>query len=193
LGGSDITWTICKTFASHKRQITVPAPHHSIFYWPDAPPDTLPTVSKFPSVNLTVSWLCYFYLSLIIPPKGTACKLLFLICRSRCEGLNVVLEASCQGLAYSLETRCQGLGLGFRSFSKVLITRLSHCAVICCGRIYHQSWLRVISCCLVMSIGWIPIKVVCMVAANLYGEWNVANKLINYSVMLFAWQAMCSW
>jgi len=32
--------------APHSRQITMPVPHHSIFYGPDALPDTQPTVSK---------------------------------------------------------------------------------------------------------------------------------------------------
>jgi len=36
----------CKSSALHSRQITVPAPHHSIFYRPDTLPDTQPTVSK---------------------------------------------------------------------------------------------------------------------------------------------------
>ena len=31
-GGSGISWTICKSFAPHSRQITTPVPHHSIFY-----------------------------------------------------------------------------------------------------------------------------------------------------------------
>jgi len=30
-GGSGITWTICKSFAPHSRQITMPVPHHSVF------------------------------------------------------------------------------------------------------------------------------------------------------------------
>jgi len=32
--------------APHFRQMTMPAPHHSIFYRPDALPDAEPTVSK---------------------------------------------------------------------------------------------------------------------------------------------------
>jgi len=31
MGGSDISWTICRSFASRSRQITTQAPHHSIF------------------------------------------------------------------------------------------------------------------------------------------------------------------
>jgi len=37
--GNGISWTICRSFAPHSRQITTPAPHHSIFYRPDALPD----------------------------------------------------------------------------------------------------------------------------------------------------------
>ena len=35
-GGSDISWTICKSFAPCSRQITMPALDHSIFYRPEA-------------------------------------------------------------------------------------------------------------------------------------------------------------
>jgi len=34
LSGSDISWAICKS-APSPRQITTPAPHHSVFYRPD--------------------------------------------------------------------------------------------------------------------------------------------------------------
>jgi len=46
LGCNGISWTICKQCAPLSRQITTPAPHHSIFYRPDALPDTQPTVPK---------------------------------------------------------------------------------------------------------------------------------------------------
>ena len=36
---SGISWAICKS-APHSRQITTPAPHHSVFYRPDALPAT---------------------------------------------------------------------------------------------------------------------------------------------------------
>jgi len=35
VGGSGFNWAICKS-ALHPRQITTPAPHHSIFSRPDA-------------------------------------------------------------------------------------------------------------------------------------------------------------
>ena len=31
MGGSGISWTICKSFPPYSRQVTTPAPHHSIF------------------------------------------------------------------------------------------------------------------------------------------------------------------
>jgi len=43
--GSGISWAICKS-APCSRQITMPTPHHSVFYRPDALPATQPTVSK---------------------------------------------------------------------------------------------------------------------------------------------------
>ena len=43
--GSGISWAICKSALS-SRQITTPAPHHSVFYRPDALPAAQPTASK---------------------------------------------------------------------------------------------------------------------------------------------------
>ena len=43
--GSGISWAICKS-APHSRQITTLAPHHSVFYRPDALPAAQPTASK---------------------------------------------------------------------------------------------------------------------------------------------------
>ena len=45
VSGTSISCAICKS-APSSRQITTPAPHHSIFYRPDALPATQPTVSK---------------------------------------------------------------------------------------------------------------------------------------------------
>ena len=46
VSGSGISWAICKS-ASRSRQITMPAPHHSkFFYRPDALPAVQPTASK---------------------------------------------------------------------------------------------------------------------------------------------------
>jgi len=42
VSGSGISWAICKS-ATRSRQITTPAPHHSVFYRPDALPATQPT------------------------------------------------------------------------------------------------------------------------------------------------------
>jgi len=42
---SGISWAICKS-ATRSRQITMPAPHHSVFYRPDALPVAQPTASK---------------------------------------------------------------------------------------------------------------------------------------------------
>jgi len=45
VSGSGIRWAICKS-APSSSQITMPAPHHSVFYGPDALPVTQPTTSK---------------------------------------------------------------------------------------------------------------------------------------------------
>ena len=45
VSGSGISWAICKS-APRSRQITMPAPHHSVFFRPDALPAAQPTASK---------------------------------------------------------------------------------------------------------------------------------------------------
>ena len=45
VSGSGISWTICKP-APRSRQISMAAPHHSVFYRPDALPAAQPTASK---------------------------------------------------------------------------------------------------------------------------------------------------
>ena len=45
VSGIDISWAICKS-APHSRQITTPAPHHSVFCRSDALPTAQPTASK---------------------------------------------------------------------------------------------------------------------------------------------------
>jgi len=45
VSGSGISWAICKS-ASRSRQITMPAPHYSVFYSPDALPAAQPRASK---------------------------------------------------------------------------------------------------------------------------------------------------
>ena len=45
MSGSGISWAMCKS-APRSRQITMPAPNHSVFYRPDAVPAAQPTASK---------------------------------------------------------------------------------------------------------------------------------------------------
>ena len=45
MSGNGISWAICKS-APRSRQITMPAPHHSVFYRLDALPAAQPTASK---------------------------------------------------------------------------------------------------------------------------------------------------
>jgi len=42
VSGSGISWAVCKS-APRSRQIATPAPHHSVFYRPDALPAAQPT------------------------------------------------------------------------------------------------------------------------------------------------------
>ena len=45
MSGSGISWATCMS-APRSRQITMPVPHHSVFYRPDALPAAQPTASK---------------------------------------------------------------------------------------------------------------------------------------------------
>ena len=54
VGGSGISWAICKS-APRSRQITTPVPHHSSFFRPDAFPATQPITSKHRRQRLKVT------------------------------------------------------------------------------------------------------------------------------------------
>ena len=60
LSGSGISWAICKS-APCSRQIATPAPHHSVFYRPDALPAAQPTVSKHWRKNGQMQRLEYWF------------------------------------------------------------------------------------------------------------------------------------
>jgi len=50
VSGSGISWAVCKSVPRF-RQITTPAPHHSVFYRPDALPAAQPTASYSTEVH----------------------------------------------------------------------------------------------------------------------------------------------
>jgi len=54
LSGSGTSWVICKS-APRSRQITMPAPHHSVFYRPDALPVTQPTASHTSNIAYNIT------------------------------------------------------------------------------------------------------------------------------------------
>jgi len=61
VSGSSISWAICKS-APRSRQITTPAPHHSVFYRPDA----LADANNTRKVSLWNSWawcLCVYWVT----------------------------------------------------------------------------------------------------------------------------------
>ena len=51
VSGSGISWAVCKS-APLSREITTPAPYHSVFYRPDALPAAQPTASKHWRLNI---------------------------------------------------------------------------------------------------------------------------------------------
>jgi len=61
VSGSGISWAVYKS-APRSRQITTPAPHHSVFYRPDALPATQPTASKhwrYILAMILLLWYCH--------------------------------------------------------------------------------------------------------------------------------------
>jgi len=68
VSGSGISWAVCKS-ALRSRQITMPAPHHSVFYRPDALPAAQPTASMHwrhwwhISVNGKYMWIFATYVT----------------------------------------------------------------------------------------------------------------------------------
>ena len=67
VSGSGISWATCKS-APCSRQITTPAPHHSVFYRPDALPAAQPTASKHWSKATTHTHLTALFLGLPSEP-----------------------------------------------------------------------------------------------------------------------------
>jgi len=61
VSGSGISWAICKS-APCSRQITTPAPHHSVFYRPDALNAAQPTVSE----HWNICWNCLSSVSIVL-------------------------------------------------------------------------------------------------------------------------------
>ena len=59
VSGSGISWAICKS-APRSRQITMPAPHHSGFYRPDALPAAQPTASRHWKQEGTIQYKIIF-------------------------------------------------------------------------------------------------------------------------------------
>ena len=71
MSGSGISWAICKS-APRCRQITMPAPRHSVFYRQDALPAAQLTASKH--------WRSVYLFNTVKNDYGTACTWLAMLC-----------------------------------------------------------------------------------------------------------------
>ena len=91
---SGISWAICKS-APHSRQIT-PAPHHSVFYRPDALPATQPTVSKYWN---KLKWIVHHKFLCVIVRQFLSQQLFstffFWLCWAYCWVFGQYLHSSC--------------------------------------------------------------------------------------------------
>ena len=65
VSGSGISWAVCKS-APRSRQITMPAPHHSVFYRPDALPAAQPTASMHWRHSLFTTWAANRFQTLML-------------------------------------------------------------------------------------------------------------------------------
>jgi len=76
VSGSGISWAACKS-AHCSRQITTPAPHHSVFYRPDALPAAQPTVSKhWRHKRNKITNLCRLWHYMLSNSRSTAVEML---------------------------------------------------------------------------------------------------------------------
>ena len=106
VSGSGISWAICKS-APCSRQITMPAPHHSLFYRPDALPVAQPAASKhWRPASPTVRWYRKFLLtniSVIIRSRPAAkCNLSYTDkTRSECKPVRESLHTPMYAQTYA--------------------------------------------------------------------------------------------
>jgi len=92
VSGSGISWAICKS-APCSRQTTTPAPHHSVFYRPDALPVTQPTASKHWRQNIYYYTKSFCYLCIVSNSGLFFCPL------SHCAFLILYLFTACIHMA----------------------------------------------------------------------------------------------
>ena len=95
VSNSGISWAICKS-APCTRQITTPAPHHSVFYRPDALPAAQPTASKHRRRQTTISVHNYI--------RGV-CVCVCVHCADRRESESDVLSALYQRVSTAFHER----------------------------------------------------------------------------------------
>ena len=115
VSGSGISWAVCKS-APRSRQITTPAPHHSVFYRPDALPAAQPTVSEHWNQDMLTSCKKYLHLCLLWHSLKMECEKLaqektemqrhyVMVCLSICRC--VLLFVLCVLCSYSLSVSNQ--------------------------------------------------------------------------------------
>ena len=76
MSGSGISWAVCKS-APCSWQIAMPAPHHSVFYRPDALPAAQPTASKHWRQNFDIHEVIMNIFGRIVSEKVSNEKMLY--------------------------------------------------------------------------------------------------------------------
>ena len=113
VSGNGIRWATCKS-APHSRQITMPTPHHSVFYKLDALPATQPTASKH--------WRHMFWITL-----SKVNQFLIILAREFLRKFDMkILQIACffgtQGICMEIETTSFLLSVSDTSISRRYVT-----------------------------------------------------------------------
>ena len=99
MSGSGISWDICKS-ATRSRQITTPAPHHSVFNKPDALPAAQPTASKHWRYHQDKMWLLPALGSCQLPAASMVSEARRPCIRRRPQTLQLLMSACTRPLQY---------------------------------------------------------------------------------------------
>jgi len=128
VSGSRISWAICKS-ALCSRQITTPAPHHSVFYKPDALPAAQPTASKhWRHVTKSVSEMLWHWNDMKL--------LMFDMCENRSKQFGT-LSSNILKVIYCLKTTL--IWLDVISYDHLLCQKLSKLFLRCIKVITSQT------------------------------------------------------
>jgi len=159
VSGSGISWAICKV-ASRSWQITTPAPHHSVFYRPDALPAAQPTASRH---WRQLSYIAFQGIFRLFQNKAT----LLWIKKYFCHGtstiasiVNLVRPITAASLSHWAFTFVYCPTRRFWSSASLLgVVRVGcfdfwRCRCCCCCSLWRSQGFLVVVHCQANTVGW---------------------------------------